>query len=217
MTGRRALLDRRGLLSLAAALPALMRSAAAEVHLDAARAVALMQAGGLNLYIRHAITDRSQRDTGRRGDREGQRNLDARGRMQAAALGVALRRLGVPVSSVSSSEVFRARDTAEIAFGAADVVIVEALIADDYTPRDPMADAREVRGLLGRPPAAGNAVFVGHIVPFGMIVGRPFSQTEFPEGSMALVRPAGGLPELIGVIPAEAVVRAAGLPTPWAP
>lgn len=188
----------------------------ARTLLDPADAVAQLRAGGLNLYMRHAITDRSQRDTGRRGDRAGQRNLDARGRAQARALGEAFRRLDIPVSSVASSEVFRALDTAELAFGAARVTVLEALVADDYTPRDPMQDAAQVRQLLNQPPGSGNAMFVGHIFPFGMIMGRSFSQSDFPEGSVALVRPAGDKPELIGIVRAEAIIAAAGLPTPWA-
>jgi phosphohistidine phosphatase SixA len=194
---------------------ALAASARAEAHLDPARAIALMQAGGLNLYMRHAITDRTQRDTGRRGDRAGQRNLDARGKAQAAALGEAFKRLNITVTWVATSEVFRARDTAEIAFGAANVAVIDALIADDYTPRDPMADAMAVRQLLNRPPASGNATFVGHIIPFGLIIGRSFSQSGFAEGAVALVKPSAERPELIGIISAEAIITAAGLPTPW--
>lgn len=190
--------------------------ARAEGHMDTGDAIALMRAGGLNLYIRHAITDRSQIDTGRRGDRAGQRNIDARGEAQARALGDAFRRLEIPVAAVSTSEVFRARETAELAFGRQRTTIVDALIADDYTSRDPMADAIAVRELLARPPASGNAVFVGHIVPFGLIVGRGFSQAAFPEGAVGLVRPQASGFALVGVVSAEALIRAAGLATPWA-
>jgi phosphohistidine phosphatase SixA len=209
------MLHRRAVLAKIILLPAIARQARAEAHMTDARAVSLMKAGGLNLYMRHAITDRGQRDTGRRGDRAGQRNLDARGRAQAAALGEAFRRLGIPLSEVSSSEVFRARDTAEIAFEAVNVRIVDALIADDYTPRDPVADAIEMRRLLNIPPRTGNAMFVGHIIPFGLIMGRSFTQDGFPEGSVALVKPGADRPELLGVVPADALVAAAGLPTPW--
>ncbi len=190
--------------------------ALAEGFIETSRALALMRAGGLNLYIRHAVTDRAQVDTGRRGDRAGQRNIDARGEAQARALGEAFRRLGIPVGEVLASEVFRARDTAELAFGPGRARILDVLIADDYTPRDPMADALAMRARLARHPTASNDVFVGHIVPFGMIVGRSLSQAAFPEGAIGLVRPLGDRIELIGVVPAEAVIRAAGLPTPWA-
>lgn len=185
--------------------------------LEPERAIALMQAGGLNVYVRHAITDRSQRDTGERGERAGQRNLDARGRAQAMALGDAFRRLSIRLSAVSSSEVFRALDTAQLAFGANRVKIVDALIADDYTPRDPAVDAMGECRLLSQPPVSGNALLVGHIIPFGLILGRSSSQSEFPEGSLALLRPAGVRPELMGIVSAEAIIAAAWLPTPWVP
>lgn len=203
------------LLAIIALCLSLGLPARAEGHMEAREAIRLMQAGGLNLYMRHAITDRSQIDTGRRGDRTGQRNIDARGEAQARALGEAFRRLAIPVGAVSASEVFRARETAELAFGSSRVGIVEALIADDYTPRDPMQDAIAARRLLAKPPKAGNDVFVGHIIPFGMIVGRSFSQAAFPEGSVGLVRPHGGRIELLGIVSAEALIRAAGLETPW--
>jgi phosphohistidine phosphatase SixA len=127
-------------------------------------------------------------DTGRRGDRAGQRNIDARGERQAKALGDAFRVLNIPITAVSASEVFRAKETAQIAFGAARVRILDVLIADDYTPRDASADAQVMRRILGQPPVTGNAVFVGHIIRI----------------------------ELIGIVSAEALIRAAGLETPWA-
>jgi hypothetical protein len=126
------------------ALPLLPLAARAQPgFLDTDAALALLRAGGLNLYLRHAITDRAQMDTGRRGDRAGQRNLSAAGRAQAAALGAAFRRLAVPVAEVLSSEVFRARDTAELAFGT--FRIERDLIADDYTPAAPWRMRRRCR------------------------------------------------------------------------
>jgi phosphohistidine phosphatase SixA len=208
-------MNRRHLIAALGAAVLAPGPARAEGHLETARAVELLRAGGLNLYIRHAITDRSQVDTGRRGDRAGQRNIDARGRAQAAALGEALRRLGVPIGRVWTSEVFRAADTAELAFGAANVHVLDVAIADDYTPRDAGSDAAAMRLVLARAPERGNDVHVGHIVPFGMIVGRGFSQAAFPEGSIGLLRPEGQRFAFLGVVSAEALITAAGLPTPW--
>jgi phosphohistidine phosphatase SixA len=171
-------------------------------------AIVALRAGGLNLYIRHAITDRSQIDTGRRGDRAGQRNLDARGRAQAEALGAAFRRLAIRVGAVFASEVFRARDTAELMFGAPRVQVLDVLIADDYTPRDPRTDAAAMRARLSQVPRAGNDVFVGHIIPFGLILGRSLAQAEFPEGAIGLLRPDGARFVELGIVPAEAVIAA---------
>lgn len=196
------------------ALPLLAAPAAAQhAFLPTAEALDLLRAGGLNLYIRHAITDRGQRDTGRRGDRAGQRNLSEAGRQQARALGAAFRALNIPVAEVLTSEVFRAADTAELAFGQARVE--RDLIADDYTPGDAMFDARAVSRRLAQPVEqiahGGNRVMIGHIVPLGMILGRGLAQAEFPEGSMGLFRPRGADWEFLGFVTAEQLIGAAGL------
>lgn len=199
------MLHRRALL----ALPLLAAPAVAQpAFIATPEALALLRAGGLNLYIRHAITDRGQRDTGRRGDRAGQRNLSEAGRQQARALGQAFRALNIPVAEVLTSEVFRAADTAELAFGQARVE--RDLIADDYTPGDAMADARAVSRRLAEPVAGGNRVMVGHIVPLGMILGRGLAQAEFPEGAMGVFRPRGADWEFLGFVTAEQLIAAAG-------
>lgn len=186
-----------------AALPAL----AGPDFLPTSMALALLRAGGMNLYLRHAITDRTQLDTGRRGDRAGQRNLSAAGQAQALALGLAFRRLRLPVAEVLTSEVFRAQDTARLAFGEG-VVIHPHLIADDYTQGDAGADARAVSALLGQPVQGGSRVLVGHIVPMGMILGRGLSQAEFPEGAFGIFRPRGGAWDFLGFVRAEQIIEA---------
>ncbi len=168
----------------------------------------LLQAGGLNLYLRHAITDRSQQDTGRRGVRAAQRNLSAAGEVQARALGEAFRRLGIGVAEVLTSEVYRALETAELAFGPAPRIHPN-LIADDYTAGDAGADVRAVSALLAQPvPGVGNRVLVGHIVPLGGVLGRGLGQQEFAEGTMGMFRPGGGTWEFLGFVTAEALIRA---------
>lgn len=194
-------------------LPALLAAPAASAQgyafLPDDQAVALLRAGGLNLYFRHGITDRSQVDSGARGDRAGQRNLSPAGRAQARRLGEAFRALNIPVAEVLTSEVFRARDTAELAFGAARVE--RDLIADDYTPGNAAEDARAVSRRLAQPVAGGNRVMIGHIVPLGMILGRGLAQQEFPEGSAGVFRPRGADWEFLGFCRAEQLIRAAGL------
>jgi len=168
--------------------------------------VATLRAGGFVLYMRHAITDRSQVDTGRRGDRAGQRNLSAAGEVQARALGEAFRRHRIPVAEVLTSEVFRALETAQLAFG--QVRVEFDLIADDYAPNDPFVNARAVSRRLAEPVAGGNRVMVGHIVPMGMVLGRGLAQAEFPEGCLALFRPRGADWEHLGFVAAEQLNQA---------
>ncbi|MBP0446788.1 histidine phosphatase family protein [Roseomonas sp. SSH11] len=195
---------RRSLLLLLAAAPA---KAQVPALLPAEQALPLLREGGLNIYMRHATTDRSQVDTGRLGDRGGQRNLSPAGEAMARDLGAAMRRLGVPPAEVLTSEVFRAQDTARLAFGTAR--IHPALIADDYTRRDARQDAAEISALLGERIRGGNRLMVGHIVPLGMILGRSLAQAEFPEGSLALFRPGDAGWRFLGIVPAEVLIAAA--------
>lgn len=202
------MMHRRALLAGGLALPA---TAHAFAFIADDALLPLLRAGGLNLYLRHAITDRAQVDTGRRGDRAGQRNLSEAGRQQALRLGQAIRALDIPVSEVLTSEVFRALDTAELAFGRAQIRVERDLIADDYTPGSASDDARAVSRRLAQPVQGGNRILVGHIVPLGMILGRGLAQQEFPEGAAGVFRPHGGDWAFLGFFRAEQLIGLAGL------
>ncbi|NKE47530.1 hypothetical protein HB662_22315 [Roseomonas frigidaquae] len=189
---------RRGFLLL----PTLLAGGAqaATVQGDAAAALmARLRRGGVVVVLRHAITDRSQADRGYLSDRAGQRNLSAAGRAQARALGQAFARL--PLGQVLTSPVFRARDTAELAFGAR-AVVEPRLTADDYTPDAALLEANIawLRDRI-RSPSAPDAVdvLVGHIVPLGMALGRGLGQADYPEGASAIFAPGG---RLLGVLAA---------------
>ena len=172
----------------------------------AAALIAALKAGGVVAVMRHAITDRSQFDTGDLSNRAGQRNLSAAGRAQAVAVGQAVTRLGIPLGQVLTSPVFRALDTADLAFGARRMV-EPLLTADDYIA-DPAFLRRSIAWIAGRvrrPSAPGvSDILVGHIVPLGMVLGRGLGQAEFPEGSFAIFGEAG----LRGFLPAEALIAA---------
>lgn len=201
-------MQRRALVAAFLAGPALAQGSA---FIPDETLLPLLRAGGFNLYFRHGITDRSQLDTGRRGDRAGQRNLSEAGREQATRLGQAIRALEIPVQEVLTSEVFRAQDTAELAFGRGRVRVERDLIADDYTPGSASDDARAVARRLAQPIAGGNRVMVGHIVPLGMILGRGLAQQEFPEGAAGVFRPRGTDWEFVGFFRAEQLIALARL------
>jgi phosphohistidine phosphatase SixA len=198
---------RRRLLAapLLAARPAVAATAEGAA---AAALVAALRGGGVVVVMRHGITDRSQADRGDLADRAGQRNLSAAGRAQSIRTGRAVAALGLPLGAVLTSPVFRARDTAELAFGAR-AAVEPMLTADDYTP-DPAQLARQIAWLRARvaPPSAPGAtdILVGHIVPLGMVLGRGLAQAEYPEGSLAVFGAAG----LQGILAAERLWAAAG-------
>lgn len=197
--------SRRALLSLPlAALLASPRSGAAQgverlraVTADSPEGSALVErlrAGGLVLFFRHADTRGQPCDRGFRiGNRAGQRNISPEGRAQSAAIGRELERLGIPVAlPVLAGPVYRARDTAEYAFGAEHVTVTDSLLADDYAGGRLSWVLDEHRRLYSEPvPAGTNRVLVGHRTPAIMVAGQSVGGRAFPEGAALVIAPRG--------------------------
>ncbi len=177
---------------------------------DDAALMAAMQEGGTVVYLRHAATDESEIDTGRLYDRAGQRNLSATGREQARALGEAFRALGIRWSRILASPVYRAADTAHLAFGEENVEITMDIVADDYAGGALRTMLEATRQLLAEtPPPGENLLLVGHRTPLEMVWRQDFPDTVLPEGAMAVFRTGGGETRLLGTLPADALVAAA--------
>ena len=209
---------RRGLSGLAAlalviVLPAFAaeRAAAADgreqpVTVSDPRGAALvgrLRQGGSVLFFRHADTrgmpcDRSFRI----GDRDGQRNVSAAGQAQSKAIGEALRQLRIPVSfPVLAGPVYRARDTAAHAFGAANVAVTDSLLADDYAGARLGWVLDEHRRLFSMPVAHGtNRVLVGHRTPAIMVLGEAAGGRAFPEGAALVLEPGPDGARLLGIL-----------------
>jgi len=171
--------------------------------------IAAMQEGGKVIFLRHAATNANEIDTGRLGDRGGQRNLSAAGIEQARALGPALHALGIPLDDILTSPVFRARDTAELAFGADRITVTMDLVADDYAGSTLQAMLDGSERLLRTPPPAGtNRLLIGHRTPLQMVTGGRFPDSVLPEGAMAVFQP-GSTPRLLGTISAEQLIETA--------
>jgi phosphohistidine phosphatase SixA len=161
-----------------------------------------LRRGGYVVFLRHAATDRSQRD--RLGvpltDCAGQRNLTDAGRAQARSIGRAWRELEIPVGDVLSSGYCRTRETAELAFGRATIVPaltgIPAERVGTYTGR-----VRALRRLLGTRPREGeNVVVVGHIANL-----EAATRVEIDEGDAAVFEPLGeSRYRLVARIPASA-------------
>jgi phosphohistidine phosphatase SixA len=200
-------LDRRRFLcTLATALPLSRR-----VHAQSAAEllIAAMQDGGKVIYLRHAATNQGEIDTGRLGDRNGQRNLSQDGIRQARRLGDALWALRVPLNEILASPVFRARDTAELAFGANHTRVTMELVADEYAGTQLRAMIEGTQRLLRTLPGPGmNRILVGHRTPLEMVTERRFPDSVLPEGAMAVFLP-GRDPQLLGTVTAERVIEAA--------
>lgn len=178
------------------AVPARTGTAAGDALVVSARA------GGLVLFLRHADTAGEPCDRSFRiGDRAGQRNISPAGRAQSEALGRALRGLGIPVTMpVLAGPVFRARDTAEHAFGAANVRITNDLLADDYAGAGVDEMLAGLRRLCSDPvPAGTNRILVGHRTPAISVAGPALSGHALPEGAFAVLEP-GSPPRVLGVL-----------------
>jgi phosphohistidine phosphatase SixA len=192
-------------IALACAWPAAAQS-------EAEILVAAMQDGGKVIYLRHAATNQQEVDTGRLGDRAGQRNLSAAGIAQARALGNAFHTLNIPMGEILASPVFRARDTAELAFGANQITVTMDIVADDYAGQNIGAMINATRRLLRAfTPPGDNRILIGHRTPLEMVLKRSFPDTVLPEGAMAVFRPNGAAaePTLLGTMTAERFIRSA--------
>jgi phosphohistidine phosphatase SixA len=161
---------------------------------EGAALVGRLREGGLVLFFRHADTRGEPCDsTYRIGDRGGQRNISRLGREQSRMIGRRLEALRIPVASpVLAGPVYRARDTAELAFGAARVQVTEELLADDYAGGRLSWVLEAHRRLFSAPVAAGtNRVLVGHRTPAIMVGGQQVGGRAFPEGAALVLEPRG--------------------------
>jgi hypothetical protein len=105
----------------------------------------------------------------RLGDRSGQRNLSQDGIRQARRLGDALHALRVPLNEILASPVFRARDTAELAFGADRTRVTMELVADEYAGNQLRAMIEGTQRLLRTLPGPGmNRILVEQRSPLEM-------------------------------------------------
>jgi len=121
-----------------------------------------LRAGGLVLLMRHAETTPGTGDPPgfRLEDCATQRNLSPAGREQARAVGAALARRGVKIETVLSSAWCRARETATLAFGRAEIWHELNSMHHDRSRREAQNEAVRRRIAAFRGP--GNLVLVGH-------------------------------------------------------
>jgi phosphohistidine phosphatase SixA len=170
---------------------------------EGAALVARLRAGGLVLFFRHADTRGEPCDASFRvGDRAGQRNISPAGVAQSRRIGERLAELGIPVvRPVLAGPVYRARDTAEHAFGAAAVTVTDSLLADDYAGARLSWVVAEHRRLFSEPvPGGVNRVLVGHRTPAIMVAGDAVAGRAFPEGAALVVEPLGTSFRVLGIL-----------------
>ena len=189
MNSRRALLGTASLLGVSLALPRIARAQ-------------LLDRPGTVIALRHAIAP----GTGDPasfviGDCATQRNLDAAGRQQAAAIGEALRAGGLGGAPVYSSRWCRCLETAEL-LALGPVTPLPALDSFFSERQRRQAQTEALRAFLAREGADGPAlVLVTHQVNISALAGRGTRSGE----AVVLERlPDGGL-EVVGSLPPPAI------------
>jgi virginiamycin B lyase len=147
-----------------------------------------LRRGGYVVYFRHAATDfsMSDTDTGNLANCARQRNLDARGKADARAIGRAWRALRLPIARVLSSRYCRARDTARLAFGRARMTLDLTGLPSAATDAERQRRIQALRGLLSARPARGNTVLVAHLFNI-----QEAADVSLEEGEAAVFEPRG--------------------------
>jgi broad specificity phosphatase PhoE len=154
-----------------------------------------LQAGGVAILLRHAVTEPGVGDPPgyRLDDCATQRNLSAEGRAQAARIGRMLSERAVRVDSVLSSRWCRCLDTARLAFPQHPVATSDALNSffDDRSTERQQTRAALDRIAAIRAPA--NEAFVTHHVNILALTGEAVGA-----GDILVVRNVGGRLQVLG-------------------
>ena len=152
---------------------------------------ALLAGEGRVLMLRHALAPGTgDPDNFRVDDCATQRNLDARGRAQAAAIGERLREMGIGQARVHSSQWCRCLDTARL-LDLGPVHELPALNSFFQRPRDREPNLAALQGFLDAQPRDGGLlVLVTHQVTVSAVSGLFVGSGE---GVVLELEPGGGL------------------------
>lgn len=146
----------------------------------------VLKQGGYTILLRHARTDRSYMDDPRTApldDRTKQRNLSEAGVADAKAIGLVMRGAGIPVGEIVSSPIFRAKETAQMAFG--EPTLNAELMSLSATP--------EQRSLVVRAPMPGTnrAIVTHHFIIERYVPGIKLGEIAESEAAVIRTSPNG--------------------------
>ncbi len=191
-------------LAVAAALAAFLAPAHAESLSGKALITALRQ-GGYVLLMRHASSPEAKPDKAA-ADPENtnlERQLDAKGRDTARAMGEAIKTIGLPIGEVLSSPTYRARETVRLASLGQAQTFAEIGDGGQSMQRITEAPAEWLRKRVDMPPPAGSdTVIVTHMPNIVAAFGQAASGAA--DGETFVFRPGGkGSAELVARVKIE--------------
>ncbi len=145
---------------------------------DADARFARLSEPGIVAIVRHALAPGSGDPASfTLDDCATQRNLDARGREQARAIGAAIRAAGPIVDRVLTSQWCRCRDTARL-LNLGPVEELPALNSFFRNPARADAQTAELRDFLAGLPPGETVILVTHYVNIGALTGRGVASGE---------------------------------------
>jgi broad specificity phosphatase PhoE len=168
----------------------------------------ILRAGGLNILVRHGATNSNETDAipFDFADISTQRNLNEKGKVQARAFGDALRKAGIPIGKVYTSQFNRAYETATLA-GFTGVEKTADLSSGGptgptATPEESNRRANALRALISQEPAKGmNTILVTHHPNIVDALGKDWS--DVTEGEASIFKPERGKYALVARIRAQ--------------
>jgi broad specificity phosphatase PhoE len=169
---------------------------ATEANKDIAQ---MLRAGGFIIVVRHGATfpDRADTDPLNFGNVAAQRNLNGTGKVLAKAFGDAVRRVGIPVGKVYTSNYNRAYETAVIA-GFKDIEKTADLTEGGLvvSPNENNRRIEAFRKMLGTAPQSGtNTILITHKPNIVDGLGKDWFDVK--EGEASLFRPENGSYRLV--------------------
>jgi broad specificity phosphatase PhoE len=163
--------------------------------LSESQLVEALRGGGYVIVFRHGATHSDQADTDplnveQPGNEAKQRHLNDKGRSAARAWKEAFRKAGIPVGKVYSSKLYRAQETARLAFGEPtttfDVTEGNQIVSPDENNRR----TAMLRKMASTPPAAGtNTIIVTHKPNVIDAFGKDWFDVK--EGEASVFKPDG--------------------------
>jgi hypothetical protein len=170
-----------------------------------------LQQGGLNIFIRHAITPgkdpvKFNPPTERPNDcSSGSRQLNDEGRAQSRLIGQRIKELNIPIGEVYSSSFCRCEETAKLAFDRVTSTDLLLVRPGAFKPDlDRALRSIPTKGFFNKVPSGKNNVYVGHGVTFTQgVLSSDFGLFEarifLEEGEAAVFEP-GDKPRVLGKI-----------------